>query len=86
LFYARLKNIQPEDEFRVVRIAISEVGLTEKTTFKANQLSGGMQRRLSIAISLVGTPEIIFLDEPTTGLDPKHRRQVWDILTQEDFK
>ena len=45
-----------------------------------------MQRRLSIAISLVGKPEIIFLDEPSTGLDPKHRRQLWDILSKEEFR
>ncbi len=45
-----------------------------------------MQRRLSIAIALVADPDIIFLDEPSTGLDPKHRRQVWDILTQKEFR
>jgi len=45
-----------------------------------------MQRRLSIAISLVGSPDIIFLDEPSTGLDPKHRRQLWNILTKDEFR
>lgn len=39
-----------------------------------------MQRRLSIAIALVGKPSVIFLDEPSSGLDPFHRRQIWDIL------
>jgi ATP-binding cassette, subfamily A (ABC1), member 3 len=47
---------------------------------KAKELSGGMQRRLSIAIALVGNPSVIFLDEPSSGLDPFHRRQIWDIL------
>lgn len=41
-----------------------------------------MKRRLSVAISLVGDPKIIFLDEPTTGLDPENRRQLWDILVE----
>ena len=81
-FFARLKGIPPEQEDQAVVSAIKEVGLSKFSEYKANQLSGGMARRLSIAISLVGDPDIIFLDEPSTGLDPKHRRQVWDILTQ----
>ena len=45
-------------------------------------LSGGMKRRLSIAIALIGDPAILFLDEPSTGLDPENRRQLWDILVE----
>lgn len=45
-------------------------------------LSGGMKRRLSVAISIVSDPKIIYLDEPTTGLDPESRRQLWDILAR----
>ena len=45
-------------------------------------LSGGMKRRLSIAIALVGDPAILFLDEPSTGLDPENRRQLWDLLVE----
>jgi len=48
----------------------------------ASQLSGGMRKRLSIAISLVSDPSIILLDEPTTGLDPTSKRQIWDILSK----
>jgi ABC-type multidrug transport system ATPase subunit len=44
-------------------------------------LSGGMKRRLSLGISLVGDPKIVFLDEPTTGLDPENKRQIWEILS-----
>jgi len=46
-------------------------------------LSGGMRRRLSIAIALMGNPSVIFLDEPTTGLDPGTRRDIWDIIERE---
>lgn len=45
------------------------------------ELSGGMKRRLSLGISLVGCPSIVFLDEPTTGLDPENKRQIWEILS-----
>lgn len=49
--------------------------------FLVRELSGGMKRRLSLGISLVGNPSIVFLDEPTTGLDPENKRQIWDILS-----
>jgi ABC-type multidrug transport system ATPase subunit len=49
--------------------------------FLVKELSGGMKRRLSLGISLVGNPSIVFLDEPTTGLDPENKRQIWDILS-----
>jgi len=49
---------------------------------EARQLSGGMKRRLSVAISLVSDPKIIYLDEPSTGLDPENRRQLWEIISK----
>jgi ABC-2 type transport system ATP-binding protein len=55
-------------------------GLTEASGRLAKAYSGGMRRRLDIAASLVVTPELLFLDEPTTGLDPRSRNQVWDIV------
>lgn len=45
-----------------------------------------MKRRLSVAISLVGDPKVVFLDEPTTGLDPENRRQLWDIISESKSK
>ena len=59
---------------------MSEVQLTNERNFQVAELPLGMRRRLSIAISLVSSPKIIFLDEPTTGLDPETRRQLWNIL------
>ena len=56
--------------------------LTKFANFKIKELSGGMKRRVSVAISLVSDPKIIYLDEPSTGLDPENRRQLWDILAK----
>jgi ABC-type multidrug transport system ATPase subunit len=80
LFYARLKGVKPSEEKEKVQKAMKEVLLSERANFKISELSGGMKRRLSVSISLVGDPKIIFLDEPSTGLDPENRRQLWDIL------
>jgi ABC-2 type transport system ATP-binding protein len=66
----------PRDPAEVIRI----VGLEEKTDALARTLSGGQLRRLDLALALVGDPELIFLDEPTTGFDPAARRAAWDTI------
>ncbi|MFB8771890.1 ABC transporter ATP-binding protein [Streptomyces broussonetiae] len=56
------------------------VGLTEKTGVRVKQLSGGERRRLDLALALLGEPEVLFLDEPTTGLDAEGRRDTWELV------
>jgi ABC-2 type transport system ATP-binding protein len=59
---------------------MEQVELTEKANSYVGKLSGGQRQRLAVACALVGDPELLFLDEPTTGLDPQSRRQLWNIL------
>ena len=64
------------------RAARARSGSRTRPTRQVRTYSGGMRRRIDIAASLVATPEILFLDEPTTGLDPRSRNQVWEIVRQ----
>ena len=60
---------------------IAAVGLAEKAKARTRGLSGGQRRRLDVALGIVGRPELLFLDEPTTGFDPEARRSFWDLVT-----
>jgi ABC-2 type transport system ATP-binding protein len=59
---------------------IALIGLQDKADERASRLSGGQQRRLDVGMALVGDPELLFLDEPTTGFDPSARRQAWEVI------
>ncbi len=74
LFASFYRTARPPDE------VIALVGLEESRDRPAGQLSGGQAQRLSIALALVNRPEIVFLDEPTTGLDPQARVSLWDLI------
>jgi len=65
---------------RDVGEVIEAVGLAEKRTTRGSDLSGGQRRRLDVALGIVGRPELLFLDEPTTGFDPEARREFWDLI------
>jgi len=67
-------NPRPVDE------VIELIGLAEKADDRVKHLSGGQQRRLDVGLGIVGNPELLFLDEPTTGLDPSGRRETWDLI------
>ncbi len=60
--------------------ALAQVSLQEKATSRVGKLSGGQKQRLAVACAIVGDPQLLFLDEPTTGLDPASRRQLWEII------
>lgn len=77
---ARLRHVPDPKE--AVRALVERFGLAEAAGTPAGTYSGGMQRRLDIAMSLLGDPQVVFLDEPTTGLDPAARRGVWGTVRE----
>lgn len=78
--YCRLRGIPPSDEKQVVEWALKKLGLTNYADKLSGTYSGGNKRKLSTAIALIGHPPIIFMDEPTTGMDPHSRRFLWDLI------
>jgi ABC-2 type transport system ATP-binding protein len=86
-FYPRVTVREAVEHFakaypspRDPRETIALVGLEEKADARAGRLSGGQRRRLDLALALVGDPELVFLDEPTTGFDPAARRTAWNVV------
>jgi ABC-2 type transport system ATP-binding protein len=79
---ADLKRLGSGEAKGMVTDLLERFELTESAQKLTSTYSGGMRRKLDLAMTLVGRPEIIFLDEPTTGLDPRSRRTMWDIIRQ----
>ncbi|KAJ3321699.1 hypothetical protein HDV06_003992 [Boothiomyces sp. JEL0866] len=79
-FYARLKGVERSMEDQAVQDIIQQLKMNEYQNRLSKHLSGGEKRRLSIAIALIGFPTVVFLDEPTTGLDPEVRRSIWNTI------
>lgn len=81
-FFADVFGVRGDERQERIERLLAFARLTEFTKRRATHLSGGMQKKLALACTLVHKPEIIFLDEPTTGVDPVSRREFWDILTE----
>mmetsp|Transcript_7608 Transcript_7608/g.12112 ORF Transcript_7608/g.12112 Transcript_7608/m.12112 type:complete len:1794 (-) Transcript_7608:303-5684(-) len=78
--FARMKGVPRQEIPVTVQRLIEEVGLTEKVNTYSSNLSGGMKRKLSVAIALIGGSSTVILDEPTSGMDPYSRRSTWEML------
>jgi ABC-2 type transport system ATP-binding protein len=81
-FFADVFGVRGDERKERIERLLAFARLTEFTKRRATHLSGGMQKKLALACTLIHKPEIIFLDEPTTGVDPVSRREFWDILTE----
>ena len=80
VMFARLAGLSRADARRRAAELIAQFGLTDAASRLVRTFSGGMRRRLDLALSFVVTPEVLFLDEPTTGLDTRSRRDLWDMI------
>jgi ABC-2 type transport system ATP-binding protein len=81
-FYADIFGVHGDERQRRFEQVLSFAHMTTITDRRAKQLSGGMQKKLGLACTLIHRPDVLLLDEPTTGVDPVSRREFWDILTE----
>ncbi|XP_036407591.1 phospholipid-transporting ATPase ABCA1-like [Megalops cyprinoides] len=79
-FYARLKGLSEQEVKAEMEHILTDMGLPHKRHSRTSRLSGGMQRKLSVALAFVGGSKVVILDEPTAGVDPYARRGIWDLL------
>ncbi|BCB90373.1 daunorubicin resistance protein DrrA family ABC transporter ATP-binding protein [Phytohabitans suffuscus] len=82
VLFGRLHHLRPRAARRRADELLERFGLVEAADRSAKDYSGGMRRRLDLAASLIRTPRVLFLDEPTTGLDPRSRNQLWDAVRE----
>ncbi|XP_066453464.1 retinal-specific phospholipid-transporting ATPase ABCA4 [Eleutherodactylus coqui] len=80
LFYAQLKGKSKRQALREMEGMLEDIGIPHKRNEESQNLSGGMQRKLSVAMAFVGESKVVVLDEPTSGVDPYSRRSIWDLL------
>jgi len=78
--FAAFKGMNGSDIDAAVRTMIEDVDLVDKTDYPAKDLSGGQKRKLSVAIAFIGGSKLIYLDEPTSGMDTSARRYIWEML------
>jgi len=78
--YGYLRAIPKEKIPELIEQKLNEVNLTKQSHHQIRTFSGGMRRRMSILLSTIGDPKVIFLDEPTTGLDPVNKRFIWSMI------
>jgi ABC-type multidrug transport system ATPase subunit len=78
--FSLIKGVHPADIPSSSEELLKSVGLYDVRDARTASFSGGMKRRLSVAISAIGNPKIMFLDEPTTGMDPVSRKDVWKLI------
>ncbi|CAF1655294.1 unnamed protein product, partial [Adineta ricciae] len=80
LFFSKLKQVQSREMKKMIENMLFDIGLTAKRNAMVSTLSGGMKRKLSVAMAFVGDAKTIILDEPTAGVDPYARRAIWELL------
>jgi ABC-type multidrug transport system ATPase subunit len=80
-FYAQVRGVPDDDIDGVVSSLIEKMALSKYCEKQAGTYSGGNKRKLSVAIALVGSPAVVLLDEPSTGMDPEARRFMWDVIS-----
>ncbi len=78
--YAHLRRYPKKEIPELINQKLEEVNLIKQIDHKVKTFSGGMKRRLSILLSTIGNPKVVFLDEPTTGLDPVNKRFIWSMI------
>jgi len=81
-FYGRIRNLHGDELKHQIATILKKVNLYDARNKYSRKYSGGMKRRLSVAISLIGNPKVIYLDEPSTGLDPKSRQDLWGVINE----
>ena len=81
-FHAVLKNIVKSKRTELIQRQMEEMDLIQYKNVRAGQLSGGNKRKLCVAVAMIGNPPIVLLDEPSTGIDPKAKRFMWNVISR----